>query len=324
MNSQTARGVALLVLVIVACAIGLSGGSRATAANAGASGGLIAFSRVHWSSCCVTAQIFVIRPDGKGLRRIGPAGAWADDTPAWSSNGNLIAFGRNDARGWRLYVMAANGRNPRPITGVMSLADSPSWSPDGRSVAFAGMPSRIVGAFSQQIYIASSSGRGFHQLSRYSSFRGGAGTPAWSPDGRTILFWGRTSSARGARTDLWVSRPNGSGLRRLVSNATDPAWAPSGKQIVFVRGNQIFSASGDGRNQRQLTRTPTVKSSPKFSSDGSRIVFANTHRYRNAALDDMRLGIVAVTGGALREITDTDPNLWAAAPAWSPAASPRR
>jgi TolB protein len=114
-------------------------------------------------------------------------------------------------------------------------------------------------------------------------------------------------------------RPNGSGLRRLIGGATDPAWSPDGKRIAFVRDRQIYVATAAGTNARRLTNTPTEKSSPSWSSDGKRIAFSNTHRYRDPARDDDRLAIIAADGSGQREITDTNPNFWADAPAWQPA-----
>jgi TolB protein len=312
------RALAAVVVLIGVLTIGSAGPPAAAESSTSPGAQLLTFAGVRWSNCCVSSQIYVIRADGKGQRRLTGIGAWQDNEPAWSPDGRRIAFERGGARGSALYVMDARGGHLHAITKQMSPARSPSWSPDGRSIVFAGMPLPLPWNFAQQLYITPSSGGGARQLTRYATFRGGAGSPFWSPNGKLILFWGMTSSGPGARTDVWMIRPNGSGLRRLIGGATDPAWSPDGKRIVFVRSNQIYVATAAGRDARRLTNTPTEKRSPRWSPDGTRIAFSNTHRYKDQARDDDRLAIMSADGSGLREITDTNPNFWADAPAWQP------
>jgi Tol biopolymer transport system component len=308
------RALILIGAVLAALSIPSAAGSSSPSG-----GQWLVFAGVRWSNCCVSSQIYVIRADGNGQRRITRIGAWQDTGPAWSHDGKRIAFERGGPHGAALYVMDAGGGQLHAITGRMSLSATPSWSPDGRSIVFAGMPQPPPSNFAQQLYITPSRGGGTRQVTRYSQFRGGAGEPAWSPSGRLILFWGATSSGPGSRTDVWSVRPNGSGPRRLIAGATDPAWSPDGERIAFVRDRQIYVATAAGMNARRLTNTPTEKSSPSWSPDGTRIAFSNTHRYRDPARDDVRLAIISAGGGGQREITDTNPNFWADAPAWQPA-----
>lgn len=311
----TTRVRVLIVGVLAVAALGLP----AVAGSSGSYGGqLLVFAGVRWSNCCVTSQIYVIRADGRGQRRLTGIGAWQDSSPAWSRDGQRIAFERTGSRDTGLYVMDALGDHLRAITKRMSPASSPSWSADGTSIVFSGMPLPLPMTFAQQLYVIPSGGGSARQLTRYSVFKGGAGSPSWSPNGRQILFWGRTSSAANARTDVWAIRPNGSGLKRLIGGAIDPSWSPDGKRIAFVRSSQIYVATASGKDARRLTNTRTEKGSPSFSPDGSRIVFSNTHRYKDPARDDDRLAIIAANGSGLREITDTNPNFWADAPDWRP------
>jgi Tol biopolymer transport system component len=120
-------------------------------------------------------------------------------TPAWSPDGNLIAFVRGGFSD--LYVIAPNGRGRRRLTTGEAL--NPSWSPDGRSIVFDdGRRIRVIGR------------------------RGGAvrfvatGTdPAWSPDGTTIAFV--------KNRNIWLVDRNGRRPRLFARNATQPAWRPS-------------------------------------------------------------------------------------------------
>ena len=326
MAGLTIVATAALTLSAGAIAFWLGGGTDpAVGAPVSPGGELIAFSGAHWAANLnpTGSQIYLIRADGKGQRRLTSPGPWEDTAPAFSRDGRRIAFGRAARSGWRLYVMDANGGRVHAITKLQSLANKPSWSPDGRSIAYAGMPSPIPRNFAQQVYVAASNGSGIRQLTSYSRFRGGAGSPAWSPGGKLIAFWGATADPERGQ-DVWVTRPNGSGLRRLIAAATDPAWSPDGKRIAFVRNGQIYTATAAGTGIRRLTRTRSTDFEPSWSPDGKRLVFSSLHRYKNQAKDDQRLSVVNIDGTGLREITDTNPLFWADAPDWQPAPAANR
>ena len=93
--------------------------------------GLIAFVRA--------GDVFVVRPDGRGLRRV-TSGAATDSVPVWSPDGTKLAFVRRLGQDPRhLHVIAANGSGLKALsrpTGGVSAA-KPSWSPDGRRLYFA-------------------------------------------------------------------------------------------------------------------------------------------------------------------------------------------
>lgn len=80
-----------------------------------------------------TYEVYVVRPDGTGLRRLTSDGG---RSPAWSPDGSRIAFVRRN----RLYLMDADGGSVRPVSAVEDLdVASPTWSPDGSRLAFSAM-----------------------------------------------------------------------------------------------------------------------------------------------------------------------------------------
>ena len=107
--------------------------------------------------------------------------------------------------------------------------------------------------------------------------------PDWSPDGREIAFvgWNPKPPGAGAETDIFVTRLDGRGRRRLTRNPAreyGPDWSPTGKRLAYASGVggglDLFVIDRSGHNRRQLTRTPNrCEAQPDWSPDGRRILF---------------------------------------------------
>jgi Tol biopolymer transport system component len=94
---------------------------------------------------------------------------------------------------------------------------------------------------------------------------------------RTIAF---DSDREEFRRQLYVVRADGSGLMRLLSDASadkEPSFSPDGKEIVFTSdragSSQIFVLDLGTRAVRQLTNQPGGADEPSFSHDGTRVAF---------------------------------------------------
>jgi dipeptidyl aminopeptidase/acylaminoacyl peptidase len=140
-------------------------------------------------------------------------------------------------------------------------------------------------------------------------------SPAWSPDGKTIVFEQDTTENREVRDDSWpalylLTIGDGS-VRPLTTGfpqSSNPAWSPDGKSIAFVcsqgRGlkNDICvvgaGGGGGGGTARNLTADWSLDpSSPIWSPDGKTISFsAETN-------GNVHLFSVASTGGPVRPVT---------------------
>jgi TolB protein len=148
--------------------------------------------------------------------------------------------------------------------------------------------------------------------------------PAWSPDGRTIVF----VSWRDGNGEVYAMDADGSEPRNLTQHpAKDfrPAWSPDSRKIAFVSrrdGNsEIYVMSADGSEMRNLTRSrargdaPTFfseisSSAPAWSRDGRRIAFlrpaSRSYKYPGRGVirrDGNDLYVVNADGSGLRNLT---------------------
>jgi Tol biopolymer transport system component len=226
-------------------------------------------------------EIFVMTPDGSQLTNL--TNSWADDVaPVWSPDGRRIAFVsfRDTAAGkWgmgpgSIYVMdfdpqTGTAGNVTRVTGKDIDAGWPTWSPDGKRIAF-----QSEKAGNWDIWTIGVDGSGPANLTKDPS---DDQYPAWSPDGTRIAF----TSRRSGNQDVWIMNADGSGavnLTRSPGRDRYPMWSPDGKRFSFNTsrdGNQeIYVMNADGSNQRNVSLSPdSIEGMADWSPDGKRLVF---------------------------------------------------
>ncbi len=216
-------------------------------------------------------RLLHMRPDGSDLRAIPveiPGHAFDPDV---SPDGRRIALSVA-VTSHSIYVVDADGTdlvNLTPLPGSHSL---PSWSPDGRLIAYS------TGSADSEpdLFIVNSDGTGTHPIAQTPAREL---WPAWSPDGRYIAF--ASDRAEQDNDDIYVFSRSDLSVTRLTDTDRDdylPAWSPDGGTIAFVStrnfATELFLMGQDGSVQRPLFAAQTLGSTePGWSPTGDRIVY---------------------------------------------------
>ena len=228
-----------------------------------------------------------------------------------------IAFTSTRDGNPEIYVMDADGKNQIRLTNHPIGSSAPSWSPDGKKIAFVSMRNGGI----NQIYVMDSNGENVRRITEGIFDL----NPAWSPDGRTIAYGAREDGEENSKIHL-IS-PDGTNRRRLAgdipSHDLAPAWSPDSQRIAFLSsrgiwGNEIYVMDADGTNHQRLTRDGWNDRGPAWSPDEGKIA------YYSIGGDDSFI-VVMNTDGTDRkklpgEALDGVPVL-NAYPAWSPDGS---
>jgi TolB protein len=180
------------------------------------------------------------------LQRSGPVeGIWALDVaagamsfvphtedgfqPAWSPDGDWIAFSRDSGGDAELWKVRTDGSDLTQLTNNAAEDWEAAWSPDGTKIAF----TREGAGGSTSIMRIAAGGGGEQAVTPAGGFDG---APDWSPDGTRIVF-NRFLPTRGNR--IFTVAPSGKGLTQVTDggpNDVHPAWSPDGTRIAFARG----------------------------------------------------------------------------------------
>jgi TolB protein len=233
------------------------------------------------------SDIYRVHPDGSGLQQLTNDPAF-DDQGALSPNGEVLAFvstrGAGNANIWILDLATKKYRN---LT-LCSAGDfRPSWSPDGKWIAFSSDRDANPGVFPGQwellqstgIYIIHPDGTDLRRLTKAGGF---AGSPAWSHDGSKVLFYETDETgaylAKNARSRTEVvSIDVGSGERRqyTASNETklSPQFLPAGKLSYIIRGGDKEGLNIWNPDRTVATVVKGHVRHPSWSGDGKQVVY---------------------------------------------------
>jgi Tol biopolymer transport system component len=211
-------------------------------------------------------QIFLMNADGSG------SAPWLDvfGAAAWSPDVGLVALSVLSEDGDVMDIATVPFDHPDPNTmQVLASASSmsrPTWSPDGRRLAFvSGLRIPDEGTFLDMEVLDMSTG----ERETLPLGLAGLDAPKWSPDGQWLLFAGALE--RFTPRDLYLVHPSGTGLTQLTDTPDDeisPTWSPDGTRIAFSTnrdGNyEIYVMQADGTQPVRLTNHPAFDDGPAW------------------------------------------------------------
>ena len=221
-----------------------------------------------------------------------------------------------------IFTMNPDGTEPAQLTGGNGLAtdDAPTFSPDGREIAFV----RETG-----LYVMNADGSAQRRLS-VSIAEPALAHPVWSPDGEKIAY---VCNPESGNRDICKVNVDGTGLVRITSHPKDeiePTWSPDGTRIAFAStryeapGTQnydVFTMHADGTSPTNITSRPGNDIQPDWSPDGRRIAFAS-HYSASGFFADREIWTINADGTSPARLTDdasAGPGFAAAShPAYSP------
>lgn len=219
-----------------------------------------------------------------------------------------IAFVRaqqDAARKYVLQVADTDGFNAQNVLESDEPIMSPSWSPDGKSLAYVSFESSRPEIFIQQLATA--------RRTKVSGFRGLNSAPSWSPDGKFLAL----VLSKDGSPDVYIMNTATKRLKRLTQHRsvdTEPVWTPDGRSIIFTSDRsgspQLYEISVDGGRPKRLTFEGRYNSAPNLSPDGRYIAMVHGDRgnYKIAQLDRETGNLVLLTDNSLDESPSFSPN----------------
>jgi hypothetical protein len=220
-------------------------------------------------------------------------------TPGVVTAEGKIAFSSNRDGNYEIYVINTDGSGLTRITNHPANDHWPTWSPDGRQIAF-------TRDDHWDIYVINADGSNEVRLTD-------GHDPVWSPDGQQIAF----ASARDGNLEIYTMNVDGSGLTRLTNHLDpdeDPTWSPNGQQIAFTSHRDasswnawdLYVMNADGGGLIHLTNSSADDTQPVWSPNGRHIAF---HSSREPGWG---IYIINTDGSGLTRLADGE------SPTWSP------
>lgn len=201
----------------------------------------------------------------------------------------VVNRGSNDAQNakYSLEVADIDGFNPHTLLVSAAPLMSPTWSPNGKQIAYVSFEGNRAAIFVQDI----TSG----QRRVLTNYPGINGAPAWSPDGtKMALVLSQTGYPKIYILDVASGKLDA--LTTGSSLDTEPSFAPDGRSLIFTsnRGGsspQIYRISLASKQMERVTFKGSYNARASFTSDGKNIVMLHQDGDMfNIAVEDLKSG----------------------------------
>lgn len=197
-------------------------------------------------------DIFTVPVEFGDARNITESSGTADRAPIWSPKGDKIAwFSDQDRKGYALFVASQDGRSNKTKIdiGASKMAWDPSWSPDGKHIAFVDddVRLRVVNLESKKIRTIDVGNLNIER---------GSILMQWSPDSNWIAYT-KAASNNFSQIYIWslasgTSKP----ITDPFADSFSPVWDLNEKQLYFLASTNVALGSG-WANTSAMTSNPS-------------------------------------------------------------------
>jgi len=223
----------------------------------------------------------------------------ADRSPAWYPDGSAIAFVSDRGGSNGIWKIPSLGGSP---TMLLDNAADPAISPDGHWIAFV----RSASSGTSQVFTAPLNAPDKAAPVTPVDVAGwGHTAPAWSPDGKSIVFADWQS--------IWVVSAAGGRARQITQgnmNDVRPVWTSDGRSIVFTSDGRdgtraLWRVGADGVGLRRLTTGDGPERLAGISRKGDKLVFTTAASELDIGLFDRVTGSFSRFGAQRRDFAPT-------------------
>jgi TolB protein len=192
-----------------------------------------------------------------------------------------------------LEVADQDGYNPRPLLSSPEPIMSPSWSPNGKQIAYVSFENKQANIYTQNVTSGS--------RSLISHYPGINGAPSWSPDGRKLAL----VLSKGGSPNIYVMDLGSRSLKQITNDFyinTEPSWSPSGRSLLFTSnrsgGPQIYQATlGSGAVSR-ISYDGNYNARASYTPDGNHVAMIHSASgIYSIAILDLDSGTTRVLSG---------------------------
>jgi Tol biopolymer transport system component len=254
---------------------------------------LIVFTRCSPDTPCT---IYTVKPDGSQLKRVspkpclpGPPQCEDGANASFLRDGRHVVYtratgGERHFPNWDqiehsdIVVRDLHGGNPRVLissTPYRADYNSPQFSPDGSRLVYVRANSPLSKpALKRALFVASGDGSHSRRITPWSL--NGGDNPDWAPNGKLIVFRSHEENEGGAQSQIYVVRPDGTGLRAITrfqpgTQVLSYSFSPDGKWITFAKTGtgglpELFVMRVNGKNIRSVTHSKLWDSAPDWGS----------------------------------------------------------